>query len=101
VVAELPPEDKRRLIDQGRERLLEEQPVKGKDPRQATLPLGPAAEVGRRLLERLQFDTATHIDVLLEQVEDISSSEIIAALFEMEMLGLVKQLPGRNYLKVW
>ncbi len=101
VVAELPPEDKRRLIDQGRERLLEEQPVDGKDPRQATLPLGPAAEVGRRLLERLQFDTATHIDVLLEQVEDSSSSEIIAALFEMEMLGLVKQMPGRNYLKVW
>jgi DNA processing protein len=101
VVAELPREDKRRLIDQGRERLAEEQPVDGKDPRQATLPLGPAAEVGRRLLERLQFDTATHIDVLLEQIEDTSSSEIIAALFEMEMLGLVKQTPGRNYLKVW
>lgn len=101
VVAELPLEDKRRLIDQGRERLVDEQPVEGGDPRQATLPLGPAAEVGRRLLERLQFDTATHIDVLLEQIEDTSSSEIIAALFEMEMLGLVKQMPGRNYLKVW
>jgi DNA processing protein len=101
VVAELPPEDKRRLIDQGRERLYGELPVDGKDPRQATLPLGPAAEVGRRLLERLQVDTATHIDVLLEQVEDSSSSEIIAALFELEMLGLVKQMPGRNYLKVW
>jgi DNA processing protein len=101
VVTELPPEDKRRLIDQGRERLAGEQPGDGKDPRQATLPLGPAAEVGRRLLERLRVDTATHIDVLLEQVEDTSSSEIIAALFELEMLGLVKQIPGRNYLKVW
>ena len=28
-------------------------------------------------------------------------SEIIAALFELEILGLAKQLPGRNFVKVW
>ena len=27
--------------------------------------------------------------------------ELIAALFELEMLGLVKQLPGKNFVKVW
>jgi hypothetical protein len=26
---------------------------------------------------------------------------MIAALFELEMLGLVKQLPGKNFVKVW
>ena len=26
--------------------------------------------------------------------------ELIAALFELEMLGLVKQLPGKNFVKV-
>jgi DNA processing protein len=26
---------------------------------------------------------------------------LIAALFELEMTGLVKQLPGKNFVKVW
>jgi DNA processing protein len=34
-------------------------------------------------------------------VEDSSASELIAALFELEMLGLVKQLPGKHFVKVW
>jgi len=32
-------------------------------------------------------------------MQDISPSELIAALFELEMQGLVKQLPGKNLLK--
>jgi DNA processing protein len=34
-------------------------------------------------------------------MDDASPSEIIAALFELEILGVVKQLPGRNFVKVW
>jgi len=49
----------------------------------------------------LQVDTAIHLDDLLQIVEDSSASELIAALFELEMLGLVKQLPGKNFVKVW
>jgi DNA processing protein len=60
--------------------------------------LGPEA---RRTLEILQVDVAVHLDDLLEKVEDTSPSELIAALFELEMLGLVKQLPGKNFVKVW
>jgi hypothetical protein len=26
---------------------------------------------------------------------------LIAALFELEILGLIKQLPGKNFVKVW
>lgn len=102
VVAELPPQDRRRLIDEGRQRLSGADTGSGTgEPRQASLPLGPAAEIGRRVLEQLKVDASTHMDELLERVEDSSSSEIIAALFELEMLGLVKQLPGRNFVKVW
>jgi DNA processing protein len=53
------------------------------------------------VLEKLQVDSAIHLDELLDRVEDISPSELIAALFELEMLGLVKQLPGKNFVKVW
>ena len=49
----------------------------------------------------LQVDAAIHLDDLLEKLEDTSPSELIAALFELEMLGLVKQLPGKNFVKVW
>jgi DNA processing protein len=42
-----------------------------------------------------------HLDPLLESLEYHSSSEVIAALFELEMLGLVRQLPGKNFVKVW
>ena len=51
--------------------------------------------------QSLQVDVAIHLDDLLEKVEDTSPSELIAALFELEMLGLVKQLPGKNFVKVW
>jgi DNA processing protein len=46
-------------------------------------------------------DAAVHLDDLLEKLADMSASELIAALFELEMLGLVKQLPGKNFVKVW
>ena len=55
----------------------------------------------RRALEALQVDAAINLDDLLEKVENTSPSELIAALFELEMLGLVKQLPGKNFVKVW
>jgi DNA processing protein len=60
--------------------------------------LGPEA---RRVLAALPVDVAVHLDDLLEKMEDISLSELVAALFELEMLGLARQLPGKNFVKVW
>jgi DNA processing protein len=34
-------------------------------------------------------------------LEGTPSSEILAALFELEMTGQVRQLPGKQFLKVW
>jgi DNA processing protein len=58
-------------------------------------------EASRKALAALPVDAAVHLDDLLDKLEDISTSELIAALFELEMLGLVKQLPGKNFVKVW
>ena len=112
VVAELPAESRRHLIDRSRSRLLggngatsgaeQTSLLTGQEPGAQGIPeqspLGPAA---RRALESLQVDAAVHLDDLLEKIEDVSPSELIAALFELEMLGLVKQLPGKNFVKVW
>jgi DNA processing protein len=62
----------------------------------------PLAPLGRRLLQMLQIDASTHIDALIQQLEqEHSPSEIIAALCELELAGSVRQLPGRNFLRVW
>jgi len=101
VVVDLPPEVRRQLIESGKNRLLAQglsAQVATSEPVQASL---TASGVSRRLLDKLKPDSGTHLDVLVESIEDISASEIIASLFELEMMGLVKQLPGKNFVKVW
>jgi DNA processing protein len=49
----------------------------------------------------LKTDQSVQLDTLVDTLEDASPSEIIAALFELEILGLARQLPGRNFVKVW
>jgi DNA processing protein len=52
------------------------------------------------LLSLLKADEATHIDELVEKLESqMSSSEIFAALFELELTGKVRQMPGKNFVK--
>jgi DNA processing protein len=103
VVAELPAESRRDLIHRAKQRILAEGiATGGGDPASVInilgMELGPIA---RRALEALHADSATHLDNLLEIVQDTSSPELLAALFELEMLGLVKQLRGKNFVKVW
>jgi DNA processing protein len=107
VVSELPVESRRHLIEQGRQRLLGEQggaAVATSEGEAASLfnSRGPELDAtARRTLEVLQVDAPIHLDDLIEKIENSSPSELIAALFELEMLGLVKQLPGKNFVKVW
>ena len=56
---------------------------------------------GRELLGRLQPDAPVTLDHLVETLPGTSASEIIAALFELELEGLVRQLPGKSFIKVW
>ncbi len=103
VVAELPVESRRHLIEEGRKRIeAEAGAAPSADRASPPAEQGPELDaVARRALQTLQVDASIHLDDLLEKVEDVSPSEMIAALFELEMLGLVKQLPGKNFVKVW
>lgn len=54
----------------------------------------------KKILAALKKDELTHIDVLIEKLEpEVSSSEIFAALFELELNGKIKQMPGKNFVK--
>jgi len=108
VVVDLPQTAQRRLIDEGRQRIMNQ----GLGTGGATAPESsaqaaaseltePHQQVARRVLGRLKPDQAIQLDELVDTLEDASPSEIIAALFELEILGLVRQMPGRNFVKVW
>jgi DNA processing protein len=54
----------------------------------------------KKILSLLKADESTHIDEIVERLEnDLSSSEIFAALFELELAGKVRQMPGKNFVK--
>jgi DNA processing protein len=56
----------------------------------------------RKLLSLVRADESVHIDTLVQQLqEQMSSSEIFAALFELELAGKIRQLPGKNYVRVF
>src|SRR4051812_12634787 len=54
----------------------------------------------KKVLRVLKQDEALQIDEIIDKLDpDVSSSEIFAALFELEMAGKIKQMPGKNYVR--
>ena len=52
------------------------------------------------VLDRLRRDESMQLDDLIEGLEaQLGSAEIFTALFELELRGRVKQLPGKNYVR--
>jgi DNA processing protein len=57
-------------------------------------------EYERVVLERLRRDESMQLDELIEGLEGkLGSAEIFTALFELELSGRVKQMPGKNYVR--
>ncbi len=65
------------------------------------IPASVLGSAARAILRRLRTDVPMGLDNLIESLEEVSSSEAIAALFELELAGLVRQLPGKSYIRVW
>jgi DNA processing protein len=100
VTNELPAAVRRELVSKAQQKML----LDGVDaPPNATVdgPVAPQRALELKLLKSLQVDEPKQLDAILESFEGVSSSELIGALFELEMNGLVRQLPGKKFLKVW
>jgi DNA processing protein len=69
-------------------------------PEQTALDFGPLTPLAHLLLRLLKEDAPVTLDDLTEQCLDHSSSEVIAMLFELELAGRVRQLPGKSFVKV-
>jgi DNA processing protein len=53
----------------------------------------------KKLYELLNVEETRHIDELVEN-SGLNSSEVLATLFDLEMKGVVRQLPGKQFSKV-
>jgi len=100
ITNELPTAVRRELAARAQQRAL----LEGIEPREgepSAAPGEPVKDLARKLMNCLQVDVPQQLDVLLESFEGVSSSELIGALFDLQMSGLVRQLPGKNFVKVW
>jgi len=55
--------------------------------------------VQRKLYELLNAEESRHIDDIVD-TSGLNSSEVLATLFDLEMQGIVRQLPGKQFSKV-
>ena len=99
VTNELPVAVRRDLVSRAQQQIpLEEQSPSALSE---NAPEEPMRRLARKLLNFLKVDTPQQFESLVETFEGVSSSELIGALFDLEMSGLVRQLPGKNFVKVW
>ena len=64
----------------------------------ATLLEGMFSPEEKTLYGLLTADSARHVDELVE-LSGLTSSEVLAALFELEMRGAIRQMPGKHFVK--
>ena len=55
--------------------------------------------VQRKIYELLSAEESRHIDDIVD-TSGLNSSEVLATLFDLEMQGIVRQLPGKQFSKV-
>lgn len=94
ILSDLPLEARQRLRTKTRQRLLIE-------PGEIEHPM---AGLRAKILQNLKHDEPADLDQLLARLNSdgmASTSELIAILFDLELEGIVRQLPGKAYIKVW
>lgn len=99
VVMELKGEDRRRLVEQCRNKLIPQEIPAGES--KTAIVASDLNSHGKMILKVLKHDAPVALDTLIDAVEGLGTSDVIAALFELELSGLVRQLPGKSYIKVW
>jgi DNA processing protein len=89
------------LPSQVRLELEAEAPSESKSETTASLLPDPVLRPEEAMvLEVLRTDESLQIDEILELLEtQLTSSEVFTALFELEITGRVRSLPGKNYVR--
>ncbi|HWP84761.1 MAG TPA: DNA-processing protein DprA [Terriglobia bacterium] len=92
VLEEMPPEVRQRLV----------LPTDATKPDAgASLFAESLSETERAVYGLIRVDEPVHIDAILEALPQLSSSEVLSSLLELEFKNLVRQLPGKNFVKTF
>ncbi len=60
------------------------------------------APTERLVYQNLRADESVQLDELMERLADeLPSAEIFTALFELELAGRIRQMPGKNYVRTF
>ncbi|MGH1365512.1 MAG: DNA-processing protein DprA [Calditrichia bacterium] len=79
--------------------IFDELPMLQKDPVHQARIIPPNLDKReRRLLEELVVDPV-HIDHLVQELEE-SSASILSRLLKLELMGLIRQLPGKRFMRI-
>jgi DNA processing protein len=60
-----------------------------------------SSPLGKKLLALLQVDISQHIDEIIRHCEPAPPADVLSALSELELFGVIKQLPGKHFVRVW
>jgi DNA processing protein len=96
IVEELPLEIRTELAARAQQRREEAaaDPGKGFD-------LALASPSAKRVYKTLALDEARHVDDIIRECGDIAPPQTLAALSELELLGAIRQLPGKTFIRAY
>jgi DNA processing protein len=72
-----------------------------KQPETSSLFAESLSEREQAIYALLKIEEPVHIDEILDALPQFSSSEVLATLLELEFKSLVRQLPGKNFVKTF
>ncbi|MSO19080.1 MAG: DNA-protecting protein DprA [Acidobacteria bacterium] len=100
VLEDLPSQVRLRLLESSAENGLGKNSASPAASR-ASLFAESISETERAIYDLLKVEEAVHIDEVLNTLPNLSSSEVLASLLELEFKSLIRQLPGKNFVKTF
>ncbi|MCB1020268.1 MAG: DNA-processing protein DprA [Acidobacteria bacterium] len=96
IVEELPVEVRAELAARAEQRRAEA----AADP-SGGVDLSLASPTAKRVVRTLRLDEARHVDDIIRECGDITPPQTLAALSELELLGVIRQLPGKTFIRAY
>ncbi|MEZ5393748.1 MAG: DNA-processing protein DprA [Bryobacterales bacterium] len=67
----------------------------------AGVDLSLASPTAKRVVRTLRLDEPRHVDDIIRECGDIAPPQTLAALSELELLGVIRQLPGKTFIRAY
>ncbi|MDX2267253.1 MAG: DNA-processing protein DprA [Bryobacter sp.] len=102
VLSDLPLPARQELATRSRQQLLPMEPGDASGGNSDTA--HPMGQLRDKVLKALNYDEPQDLDQILNTLNrsgQASASELIAILFDLELDGMVRQMPGKLYLRHW